>query len=63
MKTRFYTAQDVADILGVSRAKGYKVVQALNEELKADGYITVAGKIPIAFFNVKCYGGAAANDE
>lgn len=61
MESRFYSAQDVAELLGVSRAKAYKVVKALNDELKEGGYIVVAGKVPIAYFNEKCYGGATGN--
>lgn len=61
MESRFYSAQDVAELLGVSRAKAYKVVKTLNDELKAGGYIVVAGKVPIAYFNEKCYGGATGN--
>ena len=40
----YYTANEVMEILGVSRAKAYKVVRELNEELAAKGYIVTAGK-------------------
>lgn len=56
MKSRFYTAKEVAEILGVSSAKAYKVIKSLNDDLSAKGYITIAGKVPIAYFNEKCYG-------
>ena len=42
----YYTAMEVAKMLGVSRAKGYKIVRELNEELTKKGYIVIAGKIP-----------------
>lgn len=45
----YYTAQDVMEILGVSRAKAYKVVKELNEELAEKGYIVTAGKVPKSF--------------
>lgn len=63
MEARFYTASEVAEMLGVSRTKAYKVIQALNNDLKAGGYIVVAGKVPIAYFNEKCYGGATVQKE
>lgn len=46
----YYTAQEVMEILGVSRAKAYKVVKELNEELAAKGYIVTAGRVPKSFW-------------
>ena len=41
MKTAtFLTAMEIANILGVSRSTGYKIVSILNSELKDKGYIT-----------------------
>lgn len=55
MKSVFYTAQEVAEILGVSRTKGYKIVKELNAELQAKGYIVIAGKVPKRYFEEPCY--------
>ena len=55
MKSVFYTAQEVAEILGVSRTKAYKIVKELNLELKANGFIVIAGKIPKRYFEERCY--------
>lgn len=52
----YYTADEVQEILGVSRAKAYKVVKMLNEELKKQGYIVVAGRISKKYFAEKYYG-------
>ena len=57
MENRFYTAQAVADMLGVCTSTAYKIIRDLNNELKKQGYITISGKVPIAYFNQKCYGG------
>lgn len=54
-KTGFYTVKDVMDILGVKEAKAYREIRKLNEELAAEGYITVAGKIPVKRFNERFY--------
>jgi hypothetical protein len=51
----FYTVNDVMKILGVSASKAYKVMQALNKELKERGYVTVAGKVPKQFFEERLY--------
>ena len=56
MKTQFITAEEVQQVLGVSRSKAYQIVQGLNRELKAAGYITIAGKCPIQYFQQKFYG-------
>ena len=56
MKAQFITAEEVQQVLGVSRSKAYQIVQSLNRELKSKGYITVSGKCPLRYFNEKFYG-------
>lgn len=56
MSAQFITANEVADIMGISRTKAYQIVRSLNKELKEMGYITIAGKCPIQFFKQKFYG-------
>lgn len=52
----YYTAKEVMELLGVSRAKAYRIVKELNEELAAQGYIVTAGKVPKKYLAEKCYG-------
>ena len=59
MKTVFYTAKDVAELIGCSSSKAYQIINDLNAELEKGGYIVIRGKIPIAYFNEKCYGGSS----
>ena len=54
----YYSAADIADMLGVSVGKAYKIIRNLNEELTSKGYIIIQGKIPKAYFHEKWYGGA-----
>ena len=56
MRAQFITAEEVEQALGVSRSKAYQIIRALNKELKAMGYITIAGKCPIQYFQQKFYG-------
>lgn len=56
MKAQFITANEVAEIMGVSRTKAYQIVRDMNKELREQGYITVAGKCPIQYFKQKFYG-------
>ena len=56
MRAQFITAEEVQKVLDVSRSKSYQIVRQLNKELKAQGYLTVAGKCPIQYFKQKFYG-------
>ena len=56
MRAQFVTAEEVQQVLGVSRSKAYQIIQAMNRELKGAGYITIAGKCPIQYFKQKFYG-------
>lgn len=47
---QYLTAAEVAETVGVSTAKAYGLIREMNAELKAAGYITIAGKIPEGFF-------------
>lgn len=53
---QYLTAKEVAETIGASQGKAYGIIRELNEELKAAGYITIAGKVPVAFFRKKYYG-------
>jgi len=52
----FYDADEVSNMLDVSLGQAYKIIRRLNDELKAKGYIVVAGKVSKQFFNEKYYG-------
>ena len=45
MNERFLTVTEVAQLLHISKAHAYKVIHRLNQELKAQGVITIAGRI------------------
>ncbi|MCI9009523.1 MAG: transcriptional regulator [Lachnospiraceae bacterium] len=42
--------------LEVSESKAYGIIKKLNQELEAQGYITVRGKISRVYFEEKLYG-------
>jgi len=59
MSTTFMKVQDVADELGISKSYAYKIVLQLNEELKAQGFITISGRVNKQYFlEGVCYGTA-----
>ena len=49
-------ADEVAQELNCSKSHAYKLVKAMNKELDAQGYITLVGRIPKAFWAKKMYG-------
>lgn len=63
MSNLYYTAKDVQQIMGVSSGMAYKIIKQLNEELKANGYLVVAGRCNKAYFQEKIYGLKAAQSS
>ena len=54
----FMRVEEVAEELGISKSYAYKIVQKLNAELRAMGYLTISGRINRKYFMEKlCYGG------
>ena len=57
MQEKMYMdVDDVCAILGVSKVYAYNLMREYNKELKAKGYIVVAGKISTKFLAEKIYG-------
>lgn len=54
---RFLNVSDVANFMGISVPMAYKIIRRLNDELAAQGFITVAGKVSRCYFEQKVYGG------
>lgn len=52
----YFTAAEVAEMLGVSSGKAYGILRKMNEDLRTRGYLTVSGKIPVEYFKEKWYG-------
>lgn len=58
MATKYYiTGPEVARALGISDGKAYEILRELNRQLKEQGYIVVAGRVPLRYFNERYYGG------
>ena len=56
MENRFIRVDEVAKELDVSKPYAYKIIHQLNEELKAKGFITIAGRVNRQYFNERLYG-------
>lgn len=62
MGNRFIRADDVAQELNVSKPYAYKLIRKLNEELKAKGFITIAGRVSRQYFSERIYGAERRDD-
>ena len=49
-------SDDVAQELCVSKPYAYKLIRKLNEELKAQGFITISGRVNRQYFYERLYG-------
>ena len=57
MKSNYMmSADDIAEELGVSKGKAYKLIRDLNQELVKNGFIVISGKLPRAYWEKKFYG-------
>ncbi len=56
MKRQLYTAKDLQELLGISESSAYKYIRVMNEELAAKGFLTVRGKIPVAYVQERFFG-------
>ena len=52
---KMYNVNDVMEMLSIGSAKAYKVIAQLNAELKAEGYLTVKGRVPVSKFRERFY--------
>ena len=58
------SAEDIAEELNCSKSHAYKLIKLMNNELAQKGYITIAGRIPKAFWATKMFGyEVAVNQE
>jgi len=56
MNKAYLKAEDVSECMGISIPLAYKIIRRLNDELVAQGYIVVAGRVSKQYFEQKVYG-------
>ena len=52
----YITANELAEMLGVSVGHVYKLIRKLNQELEKEGFLVIAGKVPRRYFEKRWYG-------
>lgn len=55
-QNRLMTAAEVAEELGVSKSKAYKIVHQMNQELQKKGFYVVVGRVSRRYFMESFYG-------
>ena len=61
MEDKFIRVDEVAKELGVSTSYAYKLIRQLNNELKAKGFVVIAGRVNRQYFNERLYGAERSN--
>lgn len=56
MDNKFIRVDEVAQELSVSKPYAYKLIKKLNDELKEQGFITIAGRVNRQYFQERFYG-------
>lgn len=51
----FYRVEDVMEMLDIKQTKAYQIIQSLNNELKEQGKIVVAGRVSKKYFDERMY--------
>lgn len=54
-KKDYINAQDLANLLGISVSRAYRVIRQLNDELKEKGYLVIAGRVPAKYFEKRWF--------
>ena len=62
MENKFIRADEVAKELAISKSYAYKLIRRLNDELKAQGFITIAGRVNRQYFSERLYGAGKERD-
>ena len=62
LEKRTYGADEVARLLGVSKAYAYKVIRRLNAELESEGMLTIPGKVSAAYLESRYFGEAKRSE-
>ncbi len=51
----FARVEDVMELLDCKQSLAYKIIRTLNKELKAKGYVTISGRVPVKYLKERMY--------
>ncbi len=56
MSKQVYGARDLGELLGVSESKAYSLIRTMNSELEQKGFLTLRGRVPVAYVQERFFG-------
>ena len=54
-ESMYVKASEVAEMTGVSKAKAYKMIAQMNEELKSRNFLVISGRVPRKYLMERLY--------
>ena len=55
-KSLFVKAEELQDMLGISRSESYRIIKKLNDQLKEKGFIVLSGRVSRMYLEEMIYG-------
>ena len=55
-KSLFVKAEELQELLGISRSESYRIIKKLNDDLKEKGIIVLSGRVSRKYLEEMIYG-------
>lgn len=55
-KSLFVKAEELQELLGISRSESYRIIKKLNDDLKEKGFIVLNGRVSRKYLEEMIYG-------
>lgn len=55
VRSKFIRVQEIMQLCEVSESRAYRIMQQLNKELEAQGFITTSGRVSRRYFMERLY--------
>ena len=55
-KSLFVKAEELQEMLGISRSESYRIIKKLNDQLKEKGFIVLSGRVSRKYLEEMIYG-------
>lgn len=56
-KKDYINAQELSKRLDISTSRAYRIIRQLNDELKEQGYLVIAGRVSTKYFEQRWFSG------
>ena len=52
-KSLFVKAEELQELLGISRSESYRIIKKLNDDLKEKGFIVLSGRVSCKYLTLE----------